>query len=259
MTTLFNIKRPGGYGDVVVTSAFVNYLKTNDSNCKIHYYTKCKDIVNQLIPDVDLVLDSDSWNLRAKGIDLNLTIYPTWDGYPQKCMSKPMVNSMFDQYKIKKYYCMRLRSFDKIATEDKYITLSKDVGWSFYKQFPKWDEVNFPLPVIELGAHLSWKETASLIQHAACHVSGDTVTNHIAGAYHTPAVVVFGSTSPLGSGYDTAINIWEPKCTNGPCYIENKFANGYRSSDKCEFGGCINSITPKQIEDAINKQIRGEK
>ena len=81
----------------------------------------------------------------------------------------------------------------------------------------------------------------------------DSFSNHVAGAYGTPAVILFGSTSPTGSGYKTATNIYKGiECQ--PCYKENpEVSKNPRGS--CDHRTCMKSISVDEVIDAAKKKI----
>ena len=136
-----------------------------------------------------------------------------------------------------------------------YITIQRTAGWSSYKEYSRWDEVVklLGLPVIELDNIKDWDKTLALVKGARVHLGIDSVFNHAAAAYKTPAVILFGSTDPIGSGHSTAINIRNSPCTK-PCFIEDRYSNGWRCADKCPHDPkCIDTIDPQMIADAVKK------
>lgn len=62
----------------------------------------------------------------------------------------------------------------------------------------------------------------------------DSFPNHVAGAFGKPAVVLFGSTSPIGSGYPTAMNLWLAESCS-PCYREYNSISVH-SKEPCPYG-----------------------
>ena len=56
----------------------------------------------------------------------------------------------------------------------------------------------------------------AVIKHAVAFVGADTFWQHVAAAFHKPAVVLFGPSTPAVWGHPSAINLWEPpRCA--PC------------------------------------------
>lgn len=255
-----NVCRNGAFGDVVYCSAITSQLK--QLGYQVIFYTSCEPIA-KLLDGVDLVLNVSHWNNRPAGRDISVLAYPFREGYPAVPMTKHLIE----------YACIesglpvgesKLKSFDPIRDLPNggvYATWQPKCGWSSYKEYDYWqsiiDELMKAMPVYILDASRSWSETCALIQHARIHLGGDSVGNHIAGAYKTPAVILFGSTSPAGSGYKTAINLWQPHCWKdgfvAPCYYEDKFSNGIKlrhCDDKC-----INLIKRDDIRRAIDQML----
>jgi ADP-heptose:LPS heptosyltransferase len=85
----------------------------------------------------------------------------------------------------------------------------------------------------DLRGRTSLSQSLWLLKHSALHLGCDSFSNHAAGAFGHPAVIVFGSTSPTGSGYQSAVNLWAGlNCS--PCYREDpRFSHQSR-------GPCIN-------------------
>jgi hypothetical protein len=141
-----------------------------------------------------------------------------------------------------------------------YITLQRKTGWSSLKEYSRWDEVvglveaQTKLPVVELDEIQDWEACFEIVQNAKLHLGVDSVFNHVAGAYKVPAVILFGSTDPVGSGHATAINLHVPTCGKA-CFIEDRYINGHRFTDKCPHGKCIDSIEPAQICAAVIKLL----
>lgn len=135
-----------------------------------------------------------------------------------------------------------------------YITLQRTTGWSSLKEYSRWEEVKqcLPLPVVELDGRTDWNECFNLVKNARLHIGGDSVFQHVAAAYRVPAVVVFGSTTPVGSGHITAVNLSNHLCGKA-CFIEDRYSNGWRNQDKCPYGKCIDTIDPAVILAAVNK------
>ncbi len=89
----------------------------------------------------------------------------------------------------------------------------------------------------------------SAIKYADVHMGIDSFTNHASAAVFCPSVILFGSTSPTGSGYDQNINIYKDLPCQ-PCYRE------YKSKDQCPHGKkCMNMITVDEVLKAVLKQL----
>jgi len=233
-----NFLRPGALGDVLLTGWALEGLRAQFPTRKFVYYTKCAEMAELL--DVDEVKDSDLWSDRAQGKDFSLIGYPIKDGYPEVPMKKHLIE----------YFCEECDTIpitpklkiDSFKTAGDYITLHVKAGWSDYKNWPteKWECLVKKLDkkVIQLGGisdpriantvdmrgMTTIKETLKLIEGAFLHLGVDSFTNHAAGIFKTKSVILFGSTSPIGSGYG-ASNIWL-KLPCSPCYRENPKISG---------------------------------
>jgi ADP-heptose:LPS heptosyltransferase/glycosyltransferase involved in cell wall biosynthesis/SAM-dependent methyltransferase len=133
-----------------------------------------------------------------------------------------------------------------LALDKKLITLHAKAGWSPYKN---WSLANWQalleqlagLPglaqyqfvqlgaaddpalsgVLDLRGQLSIVESVQLIKAARLHLGVDSFTNHATALLPpTPAIIVWGSTSPVGSGYAHNINLWKQEFACSPCYRE---------------------------------------
>lgn len=245
-----NVCRNGAYGDVVYCSAVTTQLKT--LGYQVIFYTKCQPVA-KLLDGVDVVVDTMQWGKRPEGRDVSMLVYPIKDGYPAKPMTKHLVEYACEEAGLPVGET-KLKSFPRPKINEPYVTFQPLCGWSSYKEWDHWEPViemlSKHIRVVTIDASRPWAESFALIQHARFHLGQDSVGNHVAGAYKTPAVILFGSTSPTGSGYPTAINLWKPWCDHAPCYYEDKFSNGIKGvcMDKC-----INHITLDEITAAITE------
>ena len=79
------------------------------------------------------------------------------------------------------------------------------------------------------------------------HLGGDSVCQHIAAAFRTPAVVIFGSTPTSVFGHPTATNLSAGPASCHPCFIEDRFADGHRRAQKCALGGCAGRVYADEL------------
>ncbi len=251
---IINILRPGAIGDVIATGAAVAGLMR--IGVWINYYTKCHEAA-AMLGGVDQIYDASKWDTRLPGTDLALTGYPVAAGYPEQPMLKHLTEYFCEEAGVparlpiihyKESYppgCLR------------WITIHAKTGWSHYKEWQqsRWQLIiarlrrHYPdIGVVQIGApddplllgvtsdmrgettlgHAAW-----LIQHSLFHMGVDSFSNHIAGALRHPAIILFGSTSPTGSGYSTAVNLWAGlPCS--PCYREDPAISAHPR------GPCVN-------------------
>jgi glycosyltransferase involved in cell wall biosynthesis len=81
------------------------------------------------------------------------------------------------------------------------------------------------------------------------------VCSHIAAAYGTPAVVVFGSTPSMVFGHPTAINLSAGPAKCHPCLIEDRFTNGNRHEEVCPLGGCTQFVAPEYVTQKVRTML----
>jgi len=241
MPTAINILYRGAIGDILASSAVTAQLAALHSGVEICYYTKYPQIA-KLLAGVGSVFDSDQWDDRKPGMD----IAPWSDGAPGQPMRKHLTT----------YYCEvaglppgppklkeELEPVD--IKHSRWVTIHPASGWSVYKEWgvEKWNEIilrmhqAYPeLGVVQIGGSaddpelhgtdydLRGKTSISqalwLIKQSVLHLGIDSFSNHAAGALRHPAVILFGSTSPTGYGYASAVNLWAGlDCS--PCYRLN--------------------------------------
>lgn len=270
-----NISRNGAIGDILITSTIIDGLKKKYPNCIIHYYTKYPEAVN-LIKGIDNIIDASQWNNRIHGIDCLLTMYPITDGYPNFPMKRHLIEYVADNAGVcPGEYSLKLL-FQNLV-KDKFITFHIKTGWSIYKEWniENWHNVIKKIkpllngiqivqigtnkdPLIEgididLRGKTTLEETCALVKDSILHVGCDSFTNHLAGGLKKKAVILFGSTSPIGSGYPTAINIWKNlKCS--PCYKENPDISK-ETQGICLHKSCMKQISIEEVKNAILKQL----
>jgi hypothetical protein len=161
---------------------------------------------------------------------------------------------------------------DLVNQYGKYVTLHIQAGWSPYKEWydDRWERVVEELfkmgyPTLQLvGPNCrvlkntviitsTIKKAISAIKHSVLHLGIDSFSNHATNATFTKAVILFGSTSPTGSGHEGNINIWKGlDCS--PCYKEYDWAkdpNGPCPHNK----KCMDLITVEEVLEAIKKQL----
>lgn len=259
VSSVINLNRPGALGDVLMTGWLLEGLRKKYPGHKIHYYTKCREIAELL--EVDQVLDSDKWAKRTPGIDFSLVGYPVKDGYPDVAMKKHIIEYLGEEVGVET--CrphLKCAYFMSDLQPKTYITVHVKTGWSDYKEWAQqsWMELigrsksfRGDKLVVQIGGpedplipgcidkrNIGLSAALGLIKGAWLHLGVDSFTNHAAGIFETPAVILFGSTSPIGSGYKHAENIWLGlPCS--PCYKERVGVS------KSPGGPCTNLVNNK--------------
>ena len=273
---IINVIRPGAVGDVLLSSVIIRGLKQKHPGHVIHYYTRTFEAAN-LLAGVDAIYDSESWDKRFPGIDYYLNPYPSERG-DDRPYQKHLIEYYADilQIPIDWEYSLKQTSQDKV--QGRYLTIHVKTGWSIYKEwdFQNWSQTLLQLrpylgdiqvvqigsandPVlsgvdIDLRGKTTLAESVALIRDAVVHLGCDSFSNHVAGGLKTPAVILFGSTSPIGSGYSTAINIWKQvECS--PCYKENPTVSRHPKGS-CDHHSCMKSISVEEVVRSTRQQLQ---
>ena len=127
---LYNIRRDGAAGDCILVGSIISGLRRMNPDCTIIYFTKTPEVVKMLF-GVDLICDSDRWDYRPKGIDLNMY-------YDTATLDKHIIAHFCD---IAGTFWKDpiLKNQDRIIEGD-YITYQEISGWSTLKDYNFQDE-----------------------------------------------------------------------------------------------------------------------
>ena len=253
-----HLNRPGAAGDILITLHAVEQFKRENPNWKIVYH--CAPMfadLPKLCAAVDEVRETNSFTWQNSDVkkSVNLIGYPRQEGYPNKPMQRNLVDYFADEIgvKIERYgfipqYPAITNSVIStlIATKKKIITFHVKAGWSPYKNWDmeNWQEVIDRLNkrenasdyvlvqigakedpslenIVNLRGQLSLVESIQLIKSASLHLGVDSFSNHATAILpYTPGIILWGSTSPIGSGYLHNTNIWKNPLGCSPCYRE---------------------------------------
>ena len=243
---VINILRPGAFGDIVLTSMAVAQLPPED---EIHYYTGTPELARHIDHPNLTAHKTEHWGSRPPGRDVILQGYA-----PKMDHTNHLAVRFCYELGVAVPFRMlpRMRSWSPPMLGVRYITVQTTSGWSTYKDYPYFQEVldlvGSEILTLEIDESFTWAESLALIQHATLHLGVDSVCQVIAAAYQTPAVVLYGSTDPSLSGFSTAINLRHSGCR--PCFIDDKFANGWRCGEVCS-DPCILKIPPSVVAEAV--------
>ncbi|MBO8130493.1 MAG: glycosyltransferase family 9 protein [Candidatus Marinimicrobia bacterium] len=274
--------RAGAIGDVLMTTPAVRALKNKYKGSYIRYVTVTPNLIlnNPYVDEISPV-----------GLDADLKVYfeyPLKKGYPDKPLEKHLVYEFAECANVKvdslrgdlRLYKHEI-SFAENAVKKfrriniKLATIHITAGWSPYKEWEidLWQKVvdyfKGRVLFIQLGSSgqpvlknvlsfvgiLSVRLSASMTYVSDFHVGVDSFPNHVAAAFNKPAVVLFGSTSPVGFGYNSAINIWKGyECS--PCYREyNK--KSLHPKPPCPYGKkCMRDISLDEVINSIETILR---
>tara|TARA_R100001244_G_scaffold25113_4_gene25563 strand:+ start:20703 stop:23138 length:2436 start_codon:yes stop_codon:yes gene_type:complete len=277
-TFVIEVSRQGALGDVLCTTPAVRELRKKHPKAHIRYVThpSSKQILD-CNPDINEIVTEP-----GKHADKRISFdYPMQEGYPDVPLKKHLAHYFADcaGVKLSKNWrnVLNLTTDGQIALEyDRpIITFAVRTGWSRYKEWPleKWKELIKLFPghqFIQLGAKeetkipgahhmmgkLTLRESFAVMRQSVIFVGLDSVFQHAANALKVPAVVLFGSTSPDGSGYEDHENMWAGlECS--PCYREdNKIA--VHKKPPCPYEHkCMKEMLPvNQINEVIKTLLR---
>jgi len=262
-----------------MTTAAVRALRKKYPDALIRYVSFQPDVLLQN-PDINelsmIFLPSDRQIFFE---------YPEHKGYPNQPLDRHLaaefaenaevsINSprgvlQFSEHELS-YGRNLLKKFTKTLTA----TIHLHASWSVYKNWPveNWQQVvdHFfgRLTFIQIGGPKEpvLKKVVSLVGitnirlSAACiqltdlFVGIDSFPNHVAGALGKPAVVLFGSTSPVGSGYNSAINLWAgDDCS--PCYREDNRKAVHKKPSCPHDHQCMRHIAVEEVIESIERQL----
>lgn len=272
--------RWGSLGDVLMTTAALRGLKEKFPDHKIRYITHPNN--NTLLSGNKYIdeIDSKSHNDTNKKYHF---CYPEKEGYPKTKLNRHLIKIFNECADLPKNSMV----LECTLTEDeeaigiglkerygKYVTMHIKSGWSVYKdwKFDRWIEIagfltesgytviqiggkgEQPIPgVIDLFG-MPIKYSVSAIKHSEFHIGVDSFSNHVTWAVGKQSLILFGSTSPTGSGYDQNVNVYlGMKCQ--PCYRENKEISKAHGGP-CPFDGeCMERITVDYIKQLIKERF----
>ncbi len=263
--------RAGAIGDVLMTTPAVRALRKRYPEAHIRYVTLNPDLLLNN-PDIDEI--SPVNHPADKKVYFE---YPLAKGYPDMPLERHIAHEFAECCGIElesvrgiirftddelSYARSIIRKFNGLPTA----TIHIRAGWSPYKEwsFDNWqrlvDHFFGRLVFIQIGAKnepplknavsmvgiMNIRLAAACVSETDIFVGIDSFPNHVAGALAKPAVVLFGSTSPVGSGYPSAVNLWTAE-TCSPCYRENN-AVSVHPKDPCPNEvKCQTGITVEQV------------
>ena len=266
--------RQGALGDCLMTTAALRGLKQKYPESFIHYVAHPHSMQ---ILEGNKYIDELSTESKYENAQKIYFCYPDKDSktsdeaYPDQPLTRHLVkifnecaglpnNSM-------EMECTLTEEEEAVGKSlrtkyKRYLTLHVKSGWSEYKDWYKdrWETVVEELfkrgfVTIQIGHESDYalkntidfrghsiKESIAAIKYADVHMGVDSFSNHAAAAFNVPSVILFGSTSPTGSGYERNLNIYNDLSCQ-PCYKE------YNSNDDpCPFAKrCMDSISVEKV------------
>jgi ADP-heptose:LPS heptosyltransferase/SAM-dependent methyltransferase len=251
------LHRPGAYGDIIMTLALVPLLKQKYPDHEIHYICN-RTIGTQLAglmqaAGVNKLLDSVSASNTYDKL-FNLVGYPLAEGYPEKPMTRHLIDYFGDEMgidvgsQVDMPYLTLSRPPRPEGLPARYATIHPQAGWSVYKNWPRdrWESVIAERPDIPfymiggetdaplVGANHTFMgkpfyDSISLLANAELHLGVDTWTNHLTNIEwedsddkrsFVPAIILWGSTQWQAAGYSRNRNI-SLGLSCQPCFRED--------------------------------------
>ncbi len=280
-----HIMRPGAIGDILMALWAAEAYKRKNPTHKIYFYCAPQYLE---IPAMSKAI--------TKAIDVTfvphyarqLIGYPLNEGYPDKPMTRHLVESFAAELGLVKEEAWQRWDLHTKKTNlpEPYITIQTKTGWSPYKEWSqeRWTELvgricaKYPkYRIVHIGdkdcaipgvdnAKLSISEAISAVARARLHIGGDSFPNHVRGIVGRPAVILWGSTSPIGSGYKTSANIWHNDAHGcSPCYREypNMSRHPKPHCPHCKnwedlSHPCMGDISVDEVMAAVDKELGGK-
>lgn len=275
------IIRQGALGDIICLLNLSSQIKRHFWGLTLYSHEVYHEILKDFIKDNDLCHFVSLQRERPPKETLELVMYPIRDGYPNFKPVKHLVHYVQNEICLPEtnfipaLELLSPRRPKECETDRKIITIQSSTGWSRYKEYPHNEELIEFLPrddfkIIQIGGvndkrirgvehyalSRSFSEQITFQCWADLHVGPDSVFNHTSNfswshkKSRTPAVIYFGSTSPILSGYhfNDNVTLGHP-CQ--PCFRENPEISKQRT-DECPFNHqCLKSLTPKELADRI--------
>jgi ADP-heptose:LPS heptosyltransferase len=280
-TYVIEVHRPGALGDVLCTTPALRELRKKYPEAHIRYVThESSRPILVCNPDVDEVVESNDGKYADQIINF---AYPMNEGYPYSPMTRHLTQYFAENAQVElssDQPVLNLLPDDVVVLEHQkpVITFAVKTGWSEYKEWPleRWEELIqlFPEyqfiqlgapgePLVEGAQHLCGKltlrESFSVLQQSDLFIGLDSSFNHVTRALDVPAVIMFGSTSPIGSGYDTNTNLWSDyECS--PCYRENNAISVHPMPPCPHDHKCmVDYMTVERVANAVSEKLNVEK
>ena len=216
---------------------------------------------------VDVIEDCGGFMERANdyAMAFNLIGYPLAEGYPERPMSKHLIEYFAAELGLvlDGWPSLRLaRPARPPGLPERYATLQVKSGWSAYKHWPheRWEAVLASckeIPIVQLGTAnepqvagalhdymgTPLSTATALVANATLHLGIDSFGNHLTNYLWTdrsdsagrrvPAVILWGSTQASAAGYRHNANI-SLNLSCQPCFREDPAVS------KMPRGPCIN-------------------
>lgn len=255
------VQRKGAIGDVLMTTPAIRGLR--------HKYPQADIIVETSYPELfelNPYVNQAVRDARQKDFDLYVTMVYE-DCYPLRehitdifcrCAGVPSQGKSLDLFFASYEHRAILRRLSQFGKP--FVTVHPVAGpWTRNKDWPleRWEEAierirtRCDVEAIQIGTPdepflantIDWRgqttlrEVALTIRYAALHLSCNSGSQQLAHAVETPAVVLYGTTHPVGSGYAEQVYLYGG-ATATPCYHR----------ELCEHRAAMDTI---QVEEVV--------
>jgi len=277
----FAIHRPGALGDVLLALYLTPQLRAKYGSVDIFAAPPIYAVLAEFAKTLGTCGFFPNSELRREEYEI---VHPLI-GYPFKdaartqptLMTKPLIHYFAEELGVPAPPIEKCGPRFELALDPPgppYVTIQVKCGWSALKD---WDLTNWPELVRQLqarGLHVcqiggpddpkiegvnrsllgqSFETNLAAQAQAACHVGLDSIFNHTTAIVWrhrgapVPSVIMFGNTSPSGSGYPHNRNLYKAMPCQ-PCYV-----------DPCrhtEHKACMKHAV-KDVVDAVMDQCGG--
>lgn len=263
---VIEVCRYGALGDVLMTTPALRELRRLNPKSHIRYVTS-----QQAYPILRSNSDINEIAFKSGPSDQQILFE-----YPEKPLKKHLREYFADCAGVsltsdaKNIIELNLLDEFKINYDRPVITFSAKTGWSRYKEWPldRWIELVSRFPEYQFvqlgapgepsidGAHnlcgkISIRQSFSMIKQSVLFVGLDGLFGHATNAFGTPAVILFGSTSPTGFGYPGNTNLASgDECQ--PCYREK---GDQRPPCPYAHKCMVDYMTVERVENAIRNKL----
>lgn len=264
-----HVVREGALGDVLMATPALRRVKELNPSCRVTFYTHFANLVRGLpfldeVRPVDAVPTGRSTFLRYENLVPVRRHIARIFGDILGIDVRDHRPSCIVDLSLRDHYVHDWRDRPR-----PWIALSRHAGpWTPNKTWPEphWEELisrlerwssvietgtgtpraqsRDPMRYLDLLGQLSLEKLAAVLAAADLHVGPISGPVHLAAAFRTPAVVIYGGyEEPCCSSYPGNINLYSPvPCA--PCWL----------TELCPFGHpCLHQITPQQVDDALKQ------
>lgn len=259
------VMRPGALGDIIMSTAACKGLKEQGFRVRYVCHPGSVDAIkdNPYVDEI-IAVPHNNWEEIKKQTE-NLPKaermipfqYPMTEQYPEKPMRQHLAHFFCEQAGVKPSMDLSMGfeqehlDFGALHGTGK-VCIHTTAGWSPLKNWPMdWytklveNIKGIGYEVVQIGTPSeeaipgAIKLDTPTIRHAAAvqkfsslFIGGDSIFNHTSQAVAKKSVIIWGSTHPMGSGYDQNVNlvngqVWTRDMGNGgptkscqPCYRE---------------------------------------